>query len=254
MKGEKTMAKYVEQKYLDHFLLRECCIHNGWYTLGSNADYDKLFAKLPRDANGCDLPITTNTLYELALDIKAHSDISYYEVPDIMAILARHCDVRFVEQKEAVPTPSPEASEVVRNYFPWRSKNGTQEIMALAKLIGDHNMEHGCADDRFIPYIREVAEKIYHAGYQQHFPLTDPCGYRVNMDSNELLVFLRTLLPRGTKIYLDEMMEKDPFGIPAGSVGTVDHIDDAGQIHCDWDCGSSLAVIPGADRFHVLSA
>lgn len=36
-----------------------------------------------------------------------------------------------------------------------------------------------------------------------------------------------------------------------GLTGTVYHIDDAGQIHVHWINGSSLALIPGTDRFTV---
>lgn len=70
--------------------------------------------------------------------------------------------------------------------------------------------------------------------------------------TKETLEFLHTLLPKGTKIVLDRMAN-DPCPIPSGTIGTVDHIDDAGQIHCRWKTGSSLAVIPGVDRFHVFT-
>lgn len=70
--------------------------------------------------------------------------------------------------------------------------------------------------------------------------------------TTKTLEFLRALLPKGTKIMLDHMAN-DPYPVPDGTIGVVDHIDDFGQIHCRWANGSSLAVIPGVDRFHVLS-
>ena len=54
----------------------------------------------------------------------------------------------------------------------------------------------------------------------------------------------------GTKVVLDEKME-DPYReMPAGLTGIVDSVDDLGQIHCHWENGSSLALIPGVDHFH----
>lgn len=38
-----------------------------------------------------------------------------------------------------------------------------------------------------------------------------------------------------------------------GDEGTVDHIDDAGTVHVNWDNGSGLGLIPGEDRFVVIS-
>lgn len=70
--------------------------------------------------------------------------------------------------------------------------------------------------------------------------------------TKETLEFLRTLLPNGTKIVLDHMAN-DPYPVPDGTIGVVKHIDDLGQIHCSWANGSSLAVIPGVDSFHVLN-
>ena len=62
---------------------------------------------------------------------------------------------------------------------------------------------------------------------------------------------IRNKYPRGTRIQLDYM--DDPRAIPPGTKGTVDHVDDAAQIHVKWDNGRSLAVIPGEDSFHKIT-
>lgn len=62
---------------------------------------------------------------------------------------------------------------------------------------------------------------------------------------------LREQYPPGTKIQCIQM--DDPYhAIAPGSVGTVDHVDDAGTIHMSWENGSSLGLIPGEDRFKVI--
>lgn len=53
--------------------------------------------------------------------------------------------------------------------------------------------------------------------------------------------------PKGTRIKLIKM--KDPYPITEGTIGTVDFVDGAGQIHICWDNGSSLALIPDIDIF-----
>lgn len=62
---------------------------------------------------------------------------------------------------------------------------------------------------------------------------------------------LKRRYPKGTRICLDSM-ENDPFPIPSGSRGTVQFVDDAGQLIMKWDNESSLSLIPGEDRFHVI--
>lgn len=51
-----------------------------------------------------------------------------------------------------------------------RSKEEEDEIYALAKFIGDHNIQKGSIDERYLPYVREVAAAIYDAGYRKVAP------------------------------------------------------------------------------------
>ena len=58
----------------------------------------------------------------------------------------------------------------------------------------------------------------------------------------------RTMYPAGTRIVLISM--DDPYSkLKPGDMGTVEGVDDAGQIMMRWDSGSSLSLIPGEDSF-----
>ena len=56
--------------------------------------------------------------------------------------------------------------------------------------------------------------------------------------SREKVARLREQYPAGTRICLNSMD------------GTVQYVDDAGQLGVKWDNGRSLSLIPGVDSFH----
>ena len=66
--------------------------------------------------------------------------------------------------------------------------------------------------------------------------------------SREKVARLREQYPAGTRICLDSM--DGEAGMPQGLEGTVQYVDDAGQLGVKWDNGRSLSLIPGVDSFH----
>ncbi len=68
---------------------------------------------------------------------------------------------------------------------------------------------------------------------------------------HEFVERIKQTYPKGTKIELDRM--DDPYrDMPKGLKGIVSGVDDIGQIHCIWENGSTLAIIPGEDSFHKV--
>lgn len=61
---------------------------------------------------------------------------------------------------------------------------------------------------------------------------------------------IKTGYPCGTRVMVD-LMAPDPLPIDPGTIGTVDHVDDIGQIHCTFDNGRVLALNPEVDQFHI---
>ena len=59
--------------------------------------------------------------------------------------------------------------------------------------------------------------------------------------------------PVGTRIMLLHM-GSDQRPIEPNSKGTVVAVDDIGTVHCDFDNGRSLGMIPGEDTFRTLTA
>lgn len=61
--------------------------------------------------------------------------------------------------------------------------------------------------------------------------------------SREKVARLREQYPAGTRICLNSM--DGEAGMPQGLEGTVQYVDDAGQLGVKWDNGRSLSLIPG---------
>lgn len=60
---------------------------------------------------------------------------------------------------------------------------------------------------------------------------------------------MKAKYPEGTRIVLDRMGD-DPRPIPPGTKGTVVHVDDMGTVHCNFDNGRRLGLVPSEDAFH----
>ena len=68
--------------------------------------------------------------------------------------------------------------------------------------------------------------------------------------SRNKVEMLRKQYPAGARVQLDQM--DDVQAPPIGTKGTVIGVDDIGSIMVNWDNGSSLNVIYGFDRCHVI--
>ena len=66
--------------------------------------------------------------------------------------------------------------------------------------------------------------------------------------SREKVARLREQYPAGTRICLNSM--DGEAGMPEGLEGSVQYVDDAGQLGVKWDNGRSLSLIPGEEYFH----
>ena len=68
------------------------------------------------------------------------------------------------------------------------------------------------------------------------------------MPCREMVNLLKKQYPAGCRVELHRM--EDPWSpVPPGTKGTVLCVDDAGQLHMQWDNGRTLALVPGADSF-----
>ena len=70
------------------------------------------------------------------------------------------------------------------------------------------------------------------------------------MTNNEKIERIKNRYPKGTQIELTSM--KGEPQMPVGLKGVVDMVDDIGQIHVDWENGSSLALNVDEDSFRII--
>lgn len=80
------------------------------------------------------------------------------------------------------------------------------------------------------------------------------CGSREAMDAwikHEIIKKRKNDFPAGTRIELLKMGE-DISPIPDNSIGTVEHVDDIGTVHCKFDNGRQLGLIVGIDDFRKI--
>ena len=68
--------------------------------------------------------------------------------------------------------------------------------------------------------------------------------------SREQIAALRQRYPRGTRVEL--LCMDDSQAPPAGTMGEVMGVDDAGQLLVRWETGSSLSLIPDIDSFRIV--
>ena len=71
-----------------------------------------------------------------------------------------------------------------------------------------------------------------------------------NVDRN-LVQRMKEQYPAGTRIELD-FMGDDPHPVAPGTRGTVRVVDDMGTVHCNFDNGRRIGLIPGEDAFHII--
>ena len=65
--------------------------------------------------------------------------------------------------------------------------------------------------------------------------------------NKQLVEWYKTSYPKGARVEVISM--DDPRPIPSGTKGTVDVVDDVGTVHCTFDNGRRLGLIPNIDIF-----
>lgn len=70
------------------------------------------------------------------------------------------------------------------------------------------------------------------------------------MISENKLKYIKEKYPVGSRVKLNYM--EDPYAVPSGTLGTIEYVDDEGQIEVSWDNGRTLSLIYGVDSFDFI--
>lgn len=68
------------------------------------------------------------------------------------------------------------------------------------------------------------------------------------MNKNKQIEILKNHYVKGLRVELIKITD-DTTKLKKGDLGTITKVDDIGQIHVNWDKGSTLALVYGEDRF-----
>lgn len=71
------------------------------------------------------------------------------------------------------------------------------------------------------------------------------------MFKKEKVEEIKKRFPAGARLVVNRMND-DPDPVEPGSCGTVELVDDIGTIHCRFDNGRHIGVIPGVDQFRRI--
>ena len=71
------------------------------------------------------------------------------------------------------------------------------------------------------------------------------------MSTEKMAKIYKELYPKGTRIEVIAMGD-DPRPIEPGTKGTVEVVDDMGTVHCTFDNGRRLGLIPNVDVFQKI--
>ena len=132
---------------------------------------------------------------------------------------------------------------VIREFAKYLRAVGTEAYMIPISMTSK--------GPRYVPHIFNEAEiKAFFHGADSFRPHEKAPARHLVMKgkmpmkypNKDYIEHLHRKYPPGTRLQLSCM--EDEFPVPPGSMGTVECIDDAGQIHVDWDCGRSLAPHP----------
>lgn len=119
------------------------------------------------------------------------------------------------------------------------------ELWNLLKEHAGHRVEIAVYGDP------EDPESICLEDMDTNTVILDAELYTICVDEEPNPNIIRSRFPEGTRIVLDHMVD-DPRPIPDGTRGIVQKVDDIGTIHCDFENGRHLGLVPGVDRFHKI--